>query len=135
MAIIARWIWTEAFEPGWADAFALLALLTWCAGLAHAGWWAWLCHPDRHRGEIDRLYRDAMEAYMQGRWEDSRRRLERILALDETDADVLLQLGTIHARLRQPTMARRAFRQCLELEGGSKWRWEIEQAEARLGRP
>ena len=29
--------------------------------------------------------------------------------------------------------ARRAFRQCLELEGGAKWRWEIRQALARLG--
>jgi len=76
-----------------------------------------------------------MEAYLQGRWNDSRKRIERILAMDETDADALLHLGTIYVRLHQSSHARRAFRQCLELERGAKWRWEIEQALAKLGDP
>ncbi len=53
--------------------------------------------------------------------------------MDETDADALMQLGTLFVRTEQPALARRAFRQCLELEGGAKWRWEINQALARLG--
>ena len=53
--------------------------------------------------------------------------------MDETDADALMQLGTLYVRIEQPAPARRAFRQCLELEGGAKWRWEIHQALARLG--
>ena len=133
LAIVARWIWIEAFAPGWSGVFATLAILTWVASFAYTLWWVWLCHPQRFRQEIERLFRDAMEAYLQGRWNDSRKRIERILAIDETDADALLQLGTLHVRLHQPVLARRAFRQCLELEGGAKWRWEIEQALTRLG--
>jgi cytochrome c-type biogenesis protein CcmH/NrfG len=133
LAIMARWIWTEAFAPGWAEFLALLALLTWTASVGYTLWWVWLCHPERHRREIDRLFRDAIEAYMQGRWNDARKRIERILAMDETDADALIQLGTIYLRLQQPSLARRAFRQCLELEGGAKWRWEIGQAMEKLG--
>jgi tetratricopeptide (TPR) repeat protein len=133
LTIAARWIWTEAFDPGWAGFFATLAFLTWVASLAYTSWWVWLCHPERHRREIERLFREALEAYLQGRWNDSRKRIERILALDETDADALMQLGTLYVRLQQPALARRAFRQCLELDGGAKWRWEVQQALARLG--
>lgn len=132
LAVVARWIWSDAFPPGWGDLFAAFSVLTWLASFAYTVWWVWLCHPERHRGEIERLYRDAMEAYLQGRWNDSRRRIERILAMDENDADALLHLGTLYVRLDQPVPARRAFRQCLELEGGSKWKWEIQQALKRL---
>ena len=133
LAIAAQWIWVEAFAPVWGGAFATMAALTWAASFTYTLWWVWLCHPQRFRQEIERLFRDAMEAYLQGRWSDSRKRIERILAIDETDADALLHLGTLHVRLHQPALARRAFRQCLELEGGAKWRWEIEQALTRLG--
>jgi hypothetical protein len=44
-----------------------------------------------------------------------------------------MQLGTLFVRIEQPAMARRAFRQCLDLEGGAKWRWEIQQSLTRLG--
>jgi tetratricopeptide (TPR) repeat protein len=135
LAIVARWIWSEVFAPGMTSLFVTLALLTWLVSFLYTIWWAWLCHPERHRREIDRLFRDAIEAYLQGRWSDSRKRIERILALDETDADALLQLGTLYVRLQQPGHARRAFRQCLELERGARWRWEIEQALAKLGDP
>jgi len=53
--------------------------------------------------------------------------------MDETDADALMQLGSLFVRTEQRVLARRAFHQCLELEGGAKWRWEIDQALARLG--
>jgi len=133
LAVVARFIWTESFAPGWPEFFAALAAGAWLASLGYTLWWIWLCHPERHRLEIDRLYREATEAYLQGRWNEARRRFERILAMDETDADALMQLGTLFVRTEQPALARRAFRQCLELEGGAKWRWEIDQALARLG--
>lgn len=134
LAVVGRWIWTEVLPPGWVEFFALLSLLTWLASAVYTLWWLWLCHPERHRSEIDRLFRDAMEAYLQGRWNEARKRLERILTMDETDAEAHLQLGTIYLRLDQHAQARRAFRQCLELDGGSRWRWEIDQAMKRLAR-
>jgi hypothetical protein len=128
LAVVSRWIWTEAFAPGWADFLAILAVVSWFASLGYTVWWVGLCHPERHRREIERLYREAHEAYLQGRFSDSKQRIERILAWDEGDADALLQLGSIYVRTRQPALARRTFQQCLELKGGAKWRWEIEQA-------
>lgn len=130
---MARCIWTDAFAPGWSDFFGVFAACHWLISLGYTLWWVWLCHPERHRAEIDRLYRDAAESYLQGEWNEARRGLERILAMDETDADALMRLGTLSVRIEQPALARRAFRQCLELEGGAKWRWEIRRTLKRLG--
>ncbi len=135
LAIVTQCVWTELFAPGWSSFFVALAVTTWMAALGYTCWWLWCCHPDRYRLDIDRLYREANDLYLQGRWNEARRRFEQILAMDETDADALMQLGSLFVRTDQPTLARRAFRQCLELEGGSKWRWEIEQALFRLDGP
>lgn len=132
LSLITRFVWTEAFAPGWSQFFLALAVMTWSAAFAYTLWWIWRCHPERYRIEIDRLFREALELYLQGKWNDSRRRLERVLDLDETDADALMQLGTLYVRSNRPELARRAFRQCLELEGGAKWRWEIDRALTRL---
>lgn len=133
LAVVARFVWTEAFPPGWSAFFAALAACSWLAGLGYTLWWLWLCHPAVHRPEIDRLYREATEAYLQGRFQEARLRFEQIVAMDDNDADALMQLGTLFVRTEQPNLARRAFRQCLELEGGAKWRWEIRQSLDRLG--
>jgi len=133
LAIVARWIWIDAFPSGWSDFFGILSAVSWLASLIYTVWWVGFCHPDRHRQEIERLFREAHEAYLQGRWTDSRRQIEQILAMDDTDADALIQLGTLYIRTQQRGKARLAFRQCLELRGGAKWRWEIQQALRRLG--
>jgi tetratricopeptide (TPR) repeat protein len=132
LAISSHLIWREAFGLGLPTFFLALAIGTWCAGLGYTLWWSWRCHPERYTGEIDRLFRDSNEHYLQGHWNEARLGYERILSLDETDADALMQLGTICVRVGRVEDARRNFRQCLELEGGLKWRWEIEQALAVL---
>jgi hypothetical protein len=43
-----------------------------------------------------------------------------------------MQLGSLYLRTREPRLARHAFLQCLESKDGSKWRWEIETALARI---
>ena len=55
LAIVSRWIWKEVFAPGWSDFFLILASAWWLASLAYTLWWIGICHPDRHRAEIDRL--------------------------------------------------------------------------------
>ncbi len=132
LAIVSRWIWVDAFATGLSDFLATLAGFSWLMTFGYTVWWIGLCHPDRHRQEIERLFREAQEAYLQGRWSESKKRIERILARDETDADALMQLGSLYVRTREPSMARRAFLQCLESSQGAKWRWEIERALARL---
>ncbi len=132
LAIVSRWIWYEALAHGWSDFLATLAVVSWFASLGYTIWWVGLCHPERHRLEIERLFREAHEAYLQGRWMDSKSRIERILTWDEADADALMQLGSLFLRTHQPSLARHTFQQCLESKGGVKWRWEIQTALARL---
>lgn len=132
LALVTQFIWTEALAVGWPGFFASLAAMVWLVAAGYTSWWLWRCHPERHRGDIDRLFREATEHYLQGRWSEARLRFEQILAMDDTDADALMQLGTLLLRAEQPLLARRAFRQCLELEGGGKWRWEIGQVLSRL---
>jgi len=133
LSIIARWIWTEVFPPGWCEFFGTFAVLTWIASSSYTVWWVGFCHPEHHAREIDKLFREAQEAYLQGRWSASKNSLEQILARDDGDADALMQLGSIYLRTQQPALARRTFLQCLELRQGVKWRWEIQQALARMG--
>ncbi len=132
LAVLTQFLWTDAFASGWPAFFAALAMITWLAAMGYTLWWVWRCHPERHRTEIDRLYREALGHYLQGRWNDARRLFEQILAMDETDADALMQLGSLFVRTGQHGLARQTFRQCLELDQGAKWRWEIGQALARL---
>jgi tetratricopeptide (TPR) repeat protein len=132
LAILTQTVWTEMLTPALASFLSALAVLTWILALAYTVWWLWRCHPDRYHEQIEGLYREALECYLQGRWNDARRRLEQILARDDGDADALMQLGSLFVRTDQPSLARRAFRQCLEQEGGAKWRWEIERALSRL---
>ncbi len=134
LALVSRWIWTDAFPPGWSGFFASLAIVTWVATLGYTVWWALLCHPERHRAEIEKRFRQAHEAYLQGRWLDCKHQIERILARDEGDVDALMQLGSVYVRTEQPALARQAFQQCLQSRGGTKWQWEIQQALARLDR-
>ncbi len=135
LAILSRFLWTEAFAAGMPAFFASLAALTWFVAFGYTLWWLWRCHPERHREEIDLYFREAVEAYLQGRWDDSRRRLEHILTLDETDADALMQLATLYLRTFQTDLARATFRQCLQLENGAKWKWEIGRELARMDAP
>ena len=132
LAIVSRWIWIDAFATGLSDFLAVLAGFSWLMSFGYTLWWVGLCHPDRHRQEIERLFREAQETYLQGRWSESKKRIEQILARDETDADALMQLGSLYVRTREPSLARRAFLQCLESSQGAKWRWEIQRALARL---
>ncbi len=128
LALASHLVWTEAFGRGLPAFFAALAGGTWFAGLGYTVWWSWRCHPERYAAEIDALFREANEQYLQGRWNDARRGYEQILTMDETDADALMQLGTLSIRVGRGEEARRNFRQCLEQDGGAKWRWEIGQA-------
>jgi tetratricopeptide (TPR) repeat protein len=125
LAVITHQIWTDVLDPRWSGFFLALAAATWLLGLAYTLWWIWRCHPHRHRDEIDQLYRVALESYLQGRWNDARLSLERVLTLDETDVDALMQLATLYARTHRPDHARRALRQALELDSKAKWRWEL----------
>lgn len=132
LSVASGLIWTEAFGPGWSGFFGALALCVWAGAFAYTLWWSWAKHPIGHRAEIDRLFREATEAYLRGHWQDARGRFERIVEMDEGDADALMQLGTLFVRSEQPALARRSFRRCLESEGGAKWRWEIQQVVNRL---
>jgi tetratricopeptide (TPR) repeat protein len=132
VAILARFVWTELFLPGTTEFLCALAVLTWLGSLAYTLAWLARWHPDRHRAAIDAQFREALEAYLQGRWNDARRLFEGVLARDDSDADALLYLGSLYLRTGQPELARRALRQCLEQAGGARWAWEAREALARI---
>lgn len=134
-SILTTCVWTGWLSAPWPAFLTALAAATWIVTLAYTVWWLWRLHPERHRQEIESLFREAMELYLQGRWADARLRCEQVLARDESDADCLMQLGLIYARSGRPDLARPVFRQCLDLEGGRRWSWEITQALKQLDEP
>src|SRR5690349_14370509 len=77
LALVGRFLWTDWLGHGWPAACFGLAAATWAAGLGYSLWWVWRCHPERHRAEIDRLFREGVEHYLLGRWDEARRRFER----------------------------------------------------------
>jgi hypothetical protein len=126
-ALISQWVWLEAATPSSRAFLYLAGALSWLFSMIYTIWWSWRCHPEQHRAEVEKLIRDALQYYLQGRWNEARLCCEQVLCRDESDADALMQLGMIHLRAGHPTLARQTFRQCLETEAGSKWRWEINQ--------
>jgi hypothetical protein len=132
LAVLGSAVWTELLPPGALTFLTALAAMTWLTTLAYTVWWLWLCHPHRHRAEIDRLFREALELYLRGRWVEARDRCEAILTRNENDVEALLQLGLIHVRTGQSELARHTLRQCLEIDGGSRWKWEIQQTLRRI---
>ena len=131
-ALVARWVWVEALPAGSSHFFAVLAGMTWVASLVLTLVWVWVGHPERHRGLIERLYREAFESYLQGRWGEVRSRLERLLTLDESDADASFLLASVYLKSDQTTAARRELSRCGELRGGEKWSWEAGVLLSRL---
>lgn len=134
-ALVTRAVWCELVPATVTNFFFFAAGATWLIAMSYTLWWSWRLHPDLHRADADRLYRESLTLYLQGRWNEARLRCEQALVHDETDADALLQLGLSLARLGEREQAKRAFRQCLEQDGAGKWRWEVDQELARLAAP
>ena len=105
-AIVAQFIWTEALSPALTTFVTMLAVGTWVAGLGYTLWWIWRCHPERYRLEIERLYREATEQYLRGRWNDARRRFEQILTMDETERLVRCRMDALLDELERARAVR-----------------------------
>jgi tetratricopeptide (TPR) repeat protein len=127
LALLTRALWNELAPPMATGFFSSAAALTWLAAMAYTLWWTCRLHPALHEAEAERLYREALVCYLQGRWHDARMLCEQALARNEADADTLLQLALTLARLGQPNDARRALRECAEHDAAGKWRWEIDR--------
>jgi tetratricopeptide (TPR) repeat protein len=134
LALLGGLLWTDWLPPGAVPFLAATAALTWLATLGYTLWWLWRCHPERHRVEIERLFRESLDHYLHGRWNEARRCCEAILTRDEDDVEAVLQLAYIHARTGRPDLARHAFHQCLQTDPNGKWRWEVKRALARIDR-
>ncbi len=131
-ALLTSIVWRDAVPQSAVVFFFACCAATWASTLAYSLWWNWRCHPEQHRLEIDRLYRQSLESYLQGRWNEARRLCEQILARDEADTEALMQLALSHARLGEAEHARRALQQCTECDPSRKWRWEIDRELKRL---
>lgn len=132
LTIALRLIWTEAADPAWGHFLASALVATWCLGLAYTVWWLWRCHPERFKRTIDEQYRESIDLYLQGHWNESRRRLEGVLAMDESDADAWLQMGCLLIRIDRPDEARQALHRCRGVDERGKWRWEVQQLLERI---
>jgi tetratricopeptide (TPR) repeat protein len=132
-AILARLLWTELAPPAGADFLSALAVTIWVCTLGYTVWWIWRCHPARYKTDIDAVLRSALDASLRREFSSARKQLERILALDETDVDAWMHLGTVHLHMGDLPAARLAFHRCLDLDPTGKWQWEIETLLKRLG--
>jgi tetratricopeptide (TPR) repeat protein len=133
-SILCRLVWTEVLPDGGAECAAALAVLLWLASAGYTVWWLCRIDPRNHRGEIEELFRRAMDANLRGAWTESIRLFEAILALDETDADSWMHLGSAEARLGRTESARRSFHRCRDLDVAEKWRWELDESLESLNR-
>lgn len=132
-ALVTTFIFTDAVSPVTVvlEWYAVGAAWLWAAFTA--GWWIWKHHPEKHRTEIEQLFREAIAHSLKGQWSDALSRIGRLLDYDGGDCDALMQLGTLYLHTGRPAEAKQAFRRCLELEPGRKWQWEIDQALKQVG--
>jgi tetratricopeptide (TPR) repeat protein len=135
LALLGGLLYRDWLPPGAVPFLAATAAGTYLGALAYTLWWLWRCHPERHRAEIERLFRESLDHYLHGRWNDARRCCEQILDRDEDDLEATLQLAHVHARSGRPDDARHAFRQAHAIDTSGRWRWEIARALQRLDTP
>lgn len=132
--VVTQWVYTDWTDPGTRQILMVMAATFY---LAMTGWtclWVWKFHPEKFEQEIERLYRLAADSYLKGRWAETRDQLERIVALDPSDAEALLRLARLLQRNNEKELAVRVLDQCRDTPGALKWRWEIEQMSERLHR-
>ena len=132
-ALVTTFIFPETVSPVVVALEWYVVGVAWLWAAFAAGWWIWRHHPEQHRTEIEGLFRETIEYYVKGQWADALARVQRILKYDGGDCDALMQLGTLYLHTGRPAEAKQAFRRCLELEPGGKWRWEIDQELQRIG--
>lgn len=132
-ALIATLIFPETVSPLVAVLLWYAVGVSWLWSTVASLWWLWQHHPEHHRTEIEQLFREAIRYYLKGQWADALASVQRILEYDRSDCDALMQLATLYLHTGRPTEAKQAFRQCLEQQSGSKWRWEIDQELQRIG--
>jgi tetratricopeptide (TPR) repeat protein len=132
VALVTTFIWRDWVGLGVVSLAWYATAACWAWALGATIWWLWRRHPEHFHAEIDILLREALQDYLQGRWQQAQARLERVLKLDESDCDALVHLATLYAHAGRTAEAREAFRRCLQLDGGGKWRWEIDEAMTHL---
>ena len=133
-ALLTSLLWTEAAPSTTVSFFVVCCAATWLLAMGYSVWWGWRWHPDQHAAQIEKLYRDGFNHYIQEHWNESRRACEQLLTLNEADVDALHLLGMSLSRLGHGDLARRAFRECMQIPEGKKWGWEIERELQRLDR-
>ena len=75
----------------------------------------------------DDALRAAMAAAARGAEDDAEREFRRVLALDPTDVEAHLNLGSLYARRGRLGKARRHLRCCRRFDINGKWDWEVER--------
>ncbi len=73
----------------------------------------------------DRLFRRALEAYLQGRLDEAEELCGGLLAADPDDVEATLQLASIARRRGEAARARRLLRRARYLDDAGRWDFEI----------
>jgi len=131
-SVLTQWVYTDWLEPRYRQVLWVVSLTFYAAMAAWTAVWAWKFHPEKFRLEIERLFRQSGDAYLHGRWAESRDQLERIVALDPSDTEALLRLARLLERTGQKELAVRVLHQCGDTPGAVRWQWEIDQMSRRL---
>ena len=131
-SVLTQWVYTDWAQPRYRQMLWVVSMTYYAAMVAWTVVWAWKFHPEKFQMEIERLFRESGDAYLNGRWGESRDQLERIVALNPSDTEALLRLARLLERTDETELARRVLDQCGDTPGASKWRWEIEQMSGRI---
>lgn len=78
--------------------------------------------------------RAGLAAAVRGDAERAEREFRRVLAIDPTDVEAHLNLGTVLAQSGNVRRARRFLKRCRRFDIDGKWDWEVEQELAALVR-
>lgn len=131
-SVLTQWVYTDWIEPRSRQVLWVISMTYYAAMAVWTVVWAWKFHPEKFQIEIERLFRQSGEAYLLGRWAESRDQLERIVALNPSDTEALLRLARLLERINEKELAERVLHQCGDTPGADRWQWEIDQMSRRL---
>jgi len=132
-AVLVSRLWFPQLLPGNLVWLTLaLAGTIWLYSTLNVFRLAYLRHRQRFVATRERIFKRALDFYIEGRYNEARMEFLRVLKLDPEDVEARLYLSLLEAESGNTKRAARHLAKARRLDTEDKWKWELAQQATRL---
>ena len=130
--LYGTFVWREMWETWFSAVCLVFAAALWIFAIVDIARRLYFVDEDAAARERDRLFSEAMVAYLQGDLNRAEETLHMMLKMDRDDPDGRFHLAMIYKEKGDSDKARRVLRRCRSVDDADKWAWETEQELASM---